>query len=247
MINLGAFFDELEKIGFGAEQAQSLLTAAKKFRTPKAAAKLLPGGMAAGFAGLPAPSRIAQEAKALPGKLISYGVPKPVAEQAAANTAAMPIIQVALGMKQPVIVGRPSGIRSALKRLPGLEGAGESLGALSPSNKKMFNAVVTGHELTEATVPGRAGFGPMGHRSPEVMLREHNMATTLPAANSPVRDTLSQMRGAEKPALSSVGIEYGQSPRVSRHARKHLTNLIESKAEEQMKRDVLQAKAQGFL
>ena len=99
-----------------------------------------------------------------------------------------------------------------------------------------------GHELAETQVAPSNSFAGFGHRSPDVILREHNMIQTLPKENEAVGDTFRSIRAlGEAPALkATTGFQYGQGPRVSRHARKHLTRLHEEEA-------MRMARAQGLI
>jgi hypothetical protein len=114
--------------------------------------------------------------------------------------------------------------------------------ASNPGHRRALDAVMKGHELAETQVKPSNSFMGFGHRSPDVILREHNMIQTLPADQKPVGDVLRGMREyGEGPALKmTTGFEYGKGPRISRHARKHLTNLHEQEA-------IRMAKAQGMM
>lgn len=104
--------------------------------------------------------------------------------------------------------------------------------AQSPGNRRALDAVLKGHELAETQVKATNSFMGFGHRSPEVLLREHNMIQTLPKENAPVADLMRSMRApGETTALAqTTGFQYGQGPRLSRHARKHITRMHDDEA-----------------
>lgn len=121
--------------------------------------------------------------------------------------------------------------RKAFDRVaPGF--ADEVLGSRPPrlddKNQKMLEAVIKGHELAELQTPDLKGLKEFyGHRSPEVLLREHNMLTTLPQEYAPTKEFMQALRrpGEARHLSEHMGVQFGESPRVSRHARKHLTRL----------------------
>jgi len=109
--------------------------------------------------------------------------------------------------------------------------AASAIPSLQGQHKKMLEAVVKGHELAELQSPLGASMLGFGHNSPEVMLREHNMVTTLPAEHAPVKEFLGLARKSrESKMLAQYGVEYGESPRLSRHARKHIASMMEADA-----------------
>ena len=123
-------------------------------------------------------------------------------------------------------------------------GVNGKITSMDGKNRRMLDAVVKGHELDEIVVPGNRntlmdGSG-MNHRSPDVILREHNRIMTLPEGYDKVKDTMTNLRSnigreadylanATDSSYSGKGFEYGQSPRLSRHARKRITQLWENK------------------
>lgn len=113
-----------------------------------------------------------------------------------------------------------------------LKGQGHELPTLNPADKKMLNSVFQGHELDELnTRPGPALRG-FGHLSPDVLLREHNRVATMPKEHENVRKFMQTMRGStsETDFLGSHGVDYGNSPRLSRHARRRLSDLMNVEA-----------------
>lgn len=143
-------------------------------------------------------------------------------------------------------------LRTAMPGLPIFPGRGSTkqqlaLGGLRlPSGpivpaaqQKMFHAVSKGHELDESAVPFALGAKAFGHNSPDVLFREHNRLVTLPPGNEAVKGVFTRMRTAQgrnhpvghtEAALFPPQIPYGEGPRLSRHARKRLTELVEEKA-----------------
>jgi hypothetical protein len=101
--------------------------------------------------------------------------------------------------------------------------------AIPPNQRKMIEAVTKGHELDEISTSDALSFRRYGHNSPDVILREHNRITTLPAEYRQVGELFSKARegAGESQALAAYGIDYGKSGRLSRHARKRITEDLE--------------------
>lgn len=108
--------------------------------------------------------------------------------------------------------------------------------------QKALNSVIHGHEMDEifhASRRAKRGLGPSpvteeyGHQSPDVLLREHNRLTTLPAeVRAPVTSAMKKLRAAtgDADAIEDVfkgRFSFGDSPRLSRHARKRMTEALE--------------------
>lgn len=109
-------------------------------------------------------------------------------------------------------------------------GLKELAGALPANQRKMLHAVAKGHELDELVTAQRGGFLQHGHISPDVILREHNRLVTLPSEYSGVRDAFMGNRDAEAYALKrTTGVDYGEGPRLSRHARRRITDALEAR------------------
>lgn len=120
---------------------------------------------------------------------------------------------------------------------------GHPLPKLTGPQRRAFNALVHAHELDEAAAmtgrKSRLAFGNMGHASPEVILKEHNRIVTLPEHLRPAGQALATIRkpvprapvpfgGPEGRALEGL-VDIGRSARLSRHARKHITNLVHNR------------------
>lgn len=106
--------------------------------------------------------------------------------------------------------------------------------AMTGPQHKMLEAVLKGHELAEVRAPvGHTSMRSAGHMSPEVILQEHNMITTLPPEFAPVKETMQAFRrgGVEDLLLARQGITYGEGQRLSRHARKRITQAMEKRAD----------------
>lgn len=111
---------------------------------------------------------------------------------------------------------------------------------LDGQNKKMLESIVKGHELDEiqaARKAGRMGKGmspvtkAQGHVSPDILFREHNRVSTLPKGYEGARDTMRGLRKSrrEDTHFKRFGMEYGSGPRLSRHARKRMTEALETR------------------
>ena len=98
-----------------------------------------------------------------------------------------------------------------------------------PRSRRALDAIVKGHELAELQAKPSA-FGDFhGHLSPDVILREHNMITTLPkplaSAGRALRDHRLPNEGLDM--YQHTGLNFGKGERFSRHARKHLSKMME--------------------
>lgn len=147
-----------------------------------------------------------------------------MAEQLAAVTA-QPLVPGHINMPRR---GDPGAV---VRRMAGPGGA-----PMTSAEHLFNNAMVAAHEGAERQVVRGArtniAAAGLGHASPEVMLREHNMAVSLPPEAQRVKDMYTNMRAMSGDAslLSGMGVEYGKSPRLSRHAIKHLSRMAEEDA-----------------
>ena len=121
------------------------------------------------------------------------------------------------------------------KNLPAThtKGVMKSIRGLKPKDRRSFNSVLGGHELAEAKSKGGAmNFSAMfSHNSPSVLLKEHNMVTTM--KNPKVRTTMKKLRSIQGEGKfisdSFPGYSHGKSPRLSRHAIKRMSTVLERK------------------
>lgn len=228
---LDGFLDEMMKIAFGPKQADKVLSLAKKIQLPKASRRVMPG-----LSGGPDAKKFM---KGVDRSTRPYGeIAGRVAEEAKKHYKDSPSLALTTKGKKifPGNTGHlgkaleESGIGQALKRVSG------PAPRVPASQQKMFHAVLKGHELDEATVPSRLGAAHFGHRSPDVIFREHNRVATLPKGNEAAVSAMKHYRGKmEGSQLFPKGIEYGSGQRLSRHARKRLTALAEQKVVAQTK------------
>lgn len=115
-----------------------------------------------------------------------------------------------------------------------LRGASMPRGNLkSPADKKLLEQLGLAHEMAERKFSRGISLGaPNLQHAPGVIPVEHNMLSTLPPANSAVRDFFRQVVRAEDPSVKAFEnatggrIPYGSGPRLSRHARKHITEKM---------------------
>lgn len=113
----------------------------------------------------------------------------------------------------------------------------------TPEERIMFEGVMKGHEGAELAAMKRPmmAMRGMGHLSPEVILKEHNMVTTMPPMlRKKIAPTYRVLRGpagqGEADFLRNVTggrFQYGKSPRLSRHARKRIAELAEQAVQPQ--------------
>lgn len=228
---LDGFLDELVKIAFGPKQADKVLSLVKRVQLPKASRRVVPG-----LSGTPQASKFM---KSVDRTTRPYGEIGPaIADLTKKEFAKTPGLHAAAKGKK-IFPGSTGHIGKALEE----SDMGQALKYVSgpaprvpASQQKMFHAVMKGHELDEATVPARLGAGHFGHRSPDVIFREHNRLATLPKGNEAVVSSMKHYRGQREGSyLFPKGIEYGSGPRLSRHARKRLTALAEQKTVDQTK------------
>lgn len=128
---------------------------------------------------------------------------------------------VAGSMSSAVSVGNPK--KGKLLREAGLK---------TPEHHRMLESIIKGHELDEIRVKPALRFRNLGHLSPDVILREHNKVTTLGSEHGPVKKFMKSLRKDTKESdlIRKVypSFSYGESPRLSRHTRKKIVNLLES-------------------
>jgi hypothetical protein len=224
-----ALDDELEKIAFGHSQINKVLSVAKKLQLPKASAKVIPF-----LSGSPSFKNMIRDA----GKA-TKGFGKYAPEMKDAFTSAMKEHPIkSLGAHKAVIMPGKTGHLGKMMRQSStgqmLEGSLGKAPQVPAHQQKALHGVLKGHELDEATVPGRIGAAQFGHRSPDVIFREHNRLVTLPKDHEELKSYMRHFRQPMEGAhLFPRGMEYGSSPRLSRHARKHLTNRAERRFVEQ--------------
>src|SRR5690606_23340065 len=94
-----------------------------------------------------------------------------------------------------------------------------------------------GHELDEVRTRPNAVQTNLSHNSPDVIFREHNRLATLPGSAAPVKKFFKTMRtwpidqGAEQEQFfKPFGLQYGESPRLSRHARRRMVESLERRS-----------------
>jgi hypothetical protein len=102
---------------------------------------------------------------------------------------------------------------------------------LTPEQARMSYAINVGHELDElGAQPQRSFHGTFGHYSPDVVLREHNRLVTLPPGNDAVVDIQKKLREKREAVALKPWLEFGQGERLSRHARRRITEQLEAAA-----------------
>lgn len=216
---------KLVKISFNLDDAKKVLTAAKP-NVIRRSADVVPG-MNMGFAAVGGPKRMKSLGNAAAGRLTEYGGATPEVAKSLVNDtfhrAAGPLKGWA--PKQTAIMTPQRGDAASF-----LKGMGMPTPPMNAPQRHMLEGVFKGHEMDEAVVQPKGSFQNFGHLSPDVILREHNRVRTMPAGFEPVQQTMGTLRGipgGEASALKPYGVEYGQSARLSRHARRRITNMIE--------------------
>lgn len=186
-----------------------------------------------GYLAAPSEKSVMKGVRGQMAKMRSLGAPEEVSESLPALTS-MALGAVPVGHPTKAIINSPVK-GDALRFVREFEAAEPSAinAVKTPADRKALEAVMKGHELAETQVqPGLAARS-FGHLSPDVMLREHNMVTTLPEQHGAVKQLMGNLRentGEPTSMLAPYGIEYGKSPRLSRHARKHITADLENQS-----------------
>ena len=225
-----AFFAEIAKVAFDPEAASRVLQLAKSKALSKGVGRALNAEGAEGIAGFATKASLKKsraDIRHFAGQLTNPQLKDAFAGQAEA-TKNVPGVLGAVLKKHPKGAFLRSGGASSLlkKHVPGRSVAGIEL---SPEHKKIVNAITAGHEIDEmgARHLGRSFLG-HGHRSPAVILREHNRVATLPPEHAPVRAFMQAIRNhsaaGEGAVLKQHGIEYGApGTRLNRHKVKALS------------------------
>jgi len=120
-----------------------------------------------------------------------------------------------------------------LKNMGGPE-VSKALSKLSPKDKKMFEQLGLSHEMAERKF-SRSGIKGLKsenlEHAPGVIPVEHNMLSTMEPGNAGVKKVQKLLR-KDDPAAQAFNkatggrIQFGEGPRLSRHARKHITELM---------------------
>lgn len=113
-------------------------------------------------------------------------------------------------------------------------------------NKELLQRTLAAHEGSELRHGPYSKQTFFGHLSPKVVLEEGNMMATLPKEHGPVRDYMQKLRtyGGEKAYIEKniPGYQYG-STRLSRHAKRRVSDILERKAKEDIERIAAQRSA----
>lgn len=239
---LAGFETELLKVAFGGAEADKVLGIAKKLKLPKGSAKMFPS--LGGLGGLPHRGRVVEDLVKnkktlgnLENHLVSSGMSKEFArdygksirEQAEAEMKKTD--RISKQVPGGAIVRDKQNVNKTLRSMT-MPGSPIQLPEhTAPKDHKMVNAIMEGHEFDEAKVKSSPGVLQFGHRSPDVILREHNRVATLPKEHEGAREYMKGIRDQrEGKVLQEHGIEYGkEGTRLSRHARRHLTEIMSRK------------------
>jgi hypothetical protein len=231
----------LHKLAFGAKDMKRVLQVAKSKQLPKSAykalmhPKLAPAGVARSFLSL---SGVQSGKKALRGGKLQLA-----RKVRAAKALGTPegVISDLEGYSKGILKGftkklPPGGAifqNQSAKKIFGraAKQEGRRLPKLDPKESKALEAVAKGHELAETQVKASPAFIEIGHMSPDVLLREHNMIQTMPKRYKKVGDILRKQRQGVEAAVirEATGgrFRYGKGQRLSRHGRKHITRMVE--------------------
>jgi hypothetical protein len=152
--------------------------------------------------------------------------------------------QQAAGIER--LLGQVSGKITMPQRTGGAVGQMRGMGlpgaaAVQGKSRKAAEAIMRAHEMDEMARSAKAASNPtfatkMTHTHPDVLLREHNRITTLPeGVKEPVQGLFQNLRGGlEQPVFNQAtrgvggqGLQLTQSPRLSRHARRHISDRMQ--------------------
>ena len=215
MIDFAAFYDELEKIAFGWDDMSRVLRLSRA-RTVKLPSRLSPMGPLS----VPAASMPAQRA----------AVAAAVAAGQMSEVAGARILRALRNIGGKALI--PKGGSSRW-----LESVGWPRGTVRGKERKALDTLMRGHELDELAVKrfDPAYVGKATHMDPDVVLKERNRLLTLPRevkpavtkAMVPLRTTLeSPVLEKATRTVSGKGLQYGEGPRLSRHARKRISKRM---------------------
>lgn len=218
-----AFSDELQKIAFGPYDADKVLKVVKRIQVRA-------GGRAGtAYAGSPG---VTKSRKEFVATLVDAGLPRSEITKELVNVAVP--VRGFIRKGPTVLTPERGGGAKFLRTDPTVRMISKDTpravrSVKTPAQHKMLESVLKGHELAETQVKPTWGMGHFGHRSPDVLLREHNMLTTLPKGMEPVGNTMRALRaGREASALREfTGVKFGKGSRYSRHARKRLLELYQ--------------------
>lgn len=210
------------KCAYSLSDANKVLGVAKKLQLPKASGRIMPN-----LSGGPALGQLVKETSNVFSKVPEMG--KIVNKADAIKTMQEGPLPGLFKQGPRILPGAGSVPRQMQQAVAG---AGlPALPQVPAQQQKFLHSIVKGHELDEATVPGRMGAQQFGHRSPDVIYREHNRVVTAPKGTEETQNLMRAARSSrEGAALFPKGMEYGQGQRLSRHARRRLTDMHEARA-----------------
>lgn len=108
----------------------------------------------------------------------------------------------------------------------------------TPEQKEMYNRSVLQHEgdeLKYGRKPGAESTAYAGHISPQVLLEDSNRIATMPSEFAPVKEQMIASRADYGLPKDIRGFEFGKT-RVSRHARKRLSEIVLNRAADERAR-----------
>jgi len=224
-ISYAAFWDELQKIAFSMADIEHTLARSKgMIQKLPTKVPIMQMGPAAFHSGMVHEVQLpALRAAAAAGQV-------PVAQaEAMANTLGHLSDKITMPQRTGGVVGMlgKMGIPGA-KKMPG-------------EAKKATEAIMRAHEMDEMAQSAKAAKNPlfaakMTHAHPDVLLREHNRVVTLPEN---IREPVSALHGhvrqfLEQPVFEQAtrgvggeGLQLAQGQRLSRHARRHISDRMQ--------------------
>jgi hypothetical protein len=133
--------------------------------------------------------------------------------------------------KKGLIVSPNGGGFGSINRTLNKSNSPLSTPGMDAKNLEMTNRMTLAHEGRELKPYKKVNY--FSHQSPSVVLGDHNVISTLPKEYNPSKTHNINMRQStgEVKNLNRLlpGFKYGESPRLSRHAIKRMSSIIEAK------------------
>lgn len=216
----------LEKLAYGPADMGRVLGVAKKYRI-RPPVDIGPAG-----AWIPPPH--AKKMLATAQRHAEAAAPHVINPPAPVSTAQQAMEATMAPFTSPGIAITPGSKPTKYPETYPVEFLFPSSAPLDKANRRALSSIIRGHEVDEIAAvrrrPSLVTTG-AGHFSPDVILREHNRVVTLPPGFEGAAEVIRKARsGLEDPLiLGRFGMEYGKSPRLSRHARRRMVEALERK------------------
>lgn len=227
-----------EKVAFGPKDVDKVLSLAKKIQLPKASSRVVPV-----LAGGPSKKKTLRDfantgRRMADGKATKAFSTKDIEEVFSHD----PSWRILSKNKGPAIFPGKDNLE---RQLRSQNTPAANAPEIPKKQKKFLHSIVKGHELDETKVKSNAGATHLGHRSPDVIYREHNRLVTASKDNKEAIEFMKRFREGRESMLFPDRIRYGEGQRLSRHARRRLSELNESKVKEAITRELKRRRKPG--